>query len=126
MKKIVFAALVALVSTSAFAGGRYFKCEGFGNVDEYRSSIDLKKKSADFFDNDTTSDLKLTKVGMLESLPPQWQYTFEGKDESSEGSILRLIFNRTKLTASIYSISEDGKSTKIGSTDCKELNSSED
>ena len=103
---------------SANVGSDFYRCEGFAGVDEYRSGIDLKAKTADFFDNDSTSDMKLVSIVSLESIPPQTQITFEGKDLGSNGT-LRLVFNQTKLKASISTIDKKGKSTLIGSAPCK-------
>lgn len=94
-----------------------YSCGPFAGVDEWRSNIDLKKNVADFFDNDTTTVMKLKSVVSLESLPPQTQMTFEGKDAGGDG-ILRLVFNLTKKRASLISISSAGKTSSIGSADC--------
>lgn len=116
MKATVFA-LAMVLSSSAFAGD-FFECEGFAGVEEYRAGIDLSIGKAGFFDNDSTQVMKLIKTDYLESHPPQWQYTFEG-DNQSQGH-QRLIFNNTRLEATMYSVDGDSHS-EIGSTSCKEV-----
>src|SRR5689334_9864386 len=114
MKNLALIALLSLMAAPAFSAVSkdFYSCEGLGGVDEYRVGIDLKTNKAGFFDNDTTSVMKLTDVNILESLPPQTQMIFEGKEASYAGT-LKLYFNLTRKTASLYSINTKGKQTKI-------------
>lgn len=79
-----------------------FVCSSVGGVDEWTIYIDLNKKIAGFFDNDNTSVVPLKQMLVLESFPPQYTYTFEGKD-SGGGSeeVLRVYFNKTMLEGSV-------------------------
>lgn len=107
---------------SANAGqAKSYSCGPFGGVEEWRSTIDLKKNVADFFDNDTTTVMKLILVKSLETVPPQTQMIFEGKD-AGQGGTLRLVFNKTMEKASLTSISSSGKSKSIGSASCEVKN----
>ena len=132
MKKVLIASCI-LFSMQSFAQavptegtgdtgsadeGAFIQCSGFADVDEYRVGIDLKTNKAAFFDNDTTSYMKLTQVKILESFPPQTQKIFEGKDLGGSGS-LRLYFNETRKEASLYSINKKGESSLIGTASCE-------
>lgn len=117
--KALLLALVMIVTGAAQAQAvEFYECEGLAGVDEYRAGVNLTTNSAGFFDNDSTSELKLTQVRILESSPPQWQYTFEGDDPSYAGS-QRLVFNKTRLTATMFAIEADGSTEEIGQAACK-------
>ena len=119
MKSIFTAILLGLISTSAFADANFYQCSGFGGNDEYMVGINLNKNTAGFFDNDSTSYMKLVKTVSLESNPPQLQMTFEGKEATYEGT-LKLVFNATKLKAYLYSYDPAGNQSKIGEATCEE------
>jgi hypothetical protein len=122
MKKLsmILAAFLCLVSVSASAAPAksFYECGGIGGTDEWRVGINLKTKKAAFFDNDTTSYMKLKQTRVLESLPPQTQMTFVGKDESSEDGSLTLVFNLTKLKVSLYAIESNATKTLLGGAGC--------
>lgn len=106
---------------AASSGSNLYRCDGFADIEEYRAEIDLKKNEASFFDNDSTSVMKLVLVKSLESSPPQMLMIFEGKDVSASAGKLRLSFNKTRSTASISSIDSAGKSKAIGSATCEKV-----
>jgi hypothetical protein len=115
MKRILMTAVLAFSSTSSFgAAASFLECSGFAGVDEYRAGIDLTKKVAGFFDNDSTSKLAIKSVKTIGKTPRQTVMVFEGRDESGSGT-LRLTFNLTHRIATMHSIA-DGKTLLIGST----------
>lgn len=59
----------------------------------------------------------LTATRNLETIPPQTQMIFEGKDAGAEGN-LKLYFNLTKKTIALYSINKKHQSTTLGSANC--------
>ena len=77
-------------------------CSNVSGVEEWTIYIDFNKKLAGFFDNDNTAVVPLKDMKLLESVPPQRLYIFEGKD-SGGGSdeVLRISFNETKMTGSV-------------------------
>lgn len=119
MNKFILITFLNLVSVMAFsAPAKYFyECGGLAHVDEYRVGINLNSNRAGFFDNDSTSYMKLTETKVLEGKPQQVQMIFEGNEASYTGT-LKLYFNLTKKTVSLYSIDANGKSTKVGSARC--------
>lgn len=117
MKKLILF-MITLTSLNAFSAS-FYSCEGFAGVDEYRVGINLKTSKAGFFDNDSTSYMTLKDVRVIETSPSQVEMTFVGKEISFAGG-LKLIFNQTKKTASLYSINSNGQSKKIGSAPCRE------
>jgi hypothetical protein len=115
--KTLLLTLSLLVANAAYAAD-FYECEGFAGVDEYRAGISLSKKKAGFFENDATSYMALKSMMVLESHPPQVQYTFEGKEASYDGT-LRLIFNETRLHATILTIDGQGKAEVLGEASCR-------
>lgn len=78
-----------------------YNCSNVGGTAEWTISVDLKKKLAGFFNNDTTVVIPLKYVRSLETRPPQMVYTFEGNDTESRGEKMQIRFNETKLKASV-------------------------
>ena len=119
MKKMIAIVLLSLTSTAAFSApaAHFFECRGLDGVEEYRVGINLKTNVAAFFDNDSTSYMKLTQTKSLETVPAQTQMIFKGKD-GSFSSTLKLYFNLTKKNVSLYSIDKKGKSTQVGTAEC--------
>jgi hypothetical protein len=119
MKKMIAISLLSLTTVSAFSAParHFYECGGLSGADDYRVGINLKSKKAGFFDNDTTSYMKHTDTLILESNPPQIQMIFKGKEANYDGG-LKLYFNFTRKTVSLYSIDNEGNSTEIGSADC--------
>lgn len=102
-KTIAFTTLaLSLASTLALAAPKNYSCGNVGGTEEWNVSIDLAKKQASFFDNDSVTTVPLKKTMVLESYPPQYVYIFEGEDTGgAEGSKLVIRFNETRLTASV-------------------------
>lgn len=96
-----------------------YRCDGFAGVEEYRSFIDTKAGTADFFDNDETTDMVLVKTENLESLPPQTRYIFESDDYGN--GILRLYFTLPSLEATLISIDHEDVTETIGTVTCTAL-----
>ncbi len=117
MNTLMILSLTLLASTSARAAD-FYECEGFAGVEEYRTGISLSKSKAGFFDNDATSYMTLKGMKILESHPSQVQYTFEGPEASYDGT-LRLIFNETRLHATLITIDSKGKTEVLGEAPCK-------
>lgn len=108
---------LTLPTFEAFADNqkKFYVCEGFAGIEEYRVGIDLKKETAWFFDNDTTSELTLVETKHLESIPTQTVYVFSGPSESYSAN-LNLEFNLTKLKASLVSTSDSTED--LGTVQC--------
>lgn len=117
MKTLMILSLALLASTSARAAD-FYECEGFAGVEKYRTRISLSKKKAGFFDNDATSYMSLKDMKILESHSSQLQYTFECPEASYDGT-LRLIFNETRLHATLITIDGNGKTEVLGEAPCK-------
>jgi hypothetical protein len=93
---VLFAgALLALSSTAAFAD---IECVRVDDADDWRVNISSDFSMASFFDNDHETALAMTDSKYLESLPPQWVYTYEGNDE---GSKLSFSYNATRKTGTL-------------------------
>lgn len=118
--KLLFSALALLTitATSACQSGndtnsnvktandsaepKKFYCNGVGGTDEWTIYVDLDKKLAGFFDNDSTVVVPLTEYKSLESMPPQDMYIFEGQDTGGgDDEKLRIYFNKTKMEGSL-------------------------
>jgi len=80
----------------------FFECAQPG-ADENRIGIDLKKKIAAYFDNDTTSVLKMVGKPTINSMNGHEILMFEGKDKGAPG-LLRVVFNKTQSKVSLMSI----------------------
>jgi hypothetical protein len=119
MKTMTIALILCLTTATAFSAPSktFFECRGLAGVEEYRIGIDLVQKKASFFDNDSTSMMKLTETKLLETDPPQTRMIFTGNEATYAGT-LRLEFNLTKQTASLYSIDRSRKVSLVGSANC--------
>lgn len=115
MKSVLFVA--AMIASSNALAGDFYKCEPFAGVDEWRAGIDLSVQKAGFFDNDSTVVMNLVDTDYLETMPAQWKYTFEGENDGQGKA--RLVFNKTKLTATMYSLN-GSEPSEIGTADCQE------
>ncbi|MEK6580083.1 MAG: hypothetical protein AABZ55_12720 [Bdellovibrionota bacterium] len=90
------------ITTASFAADKTFICNNVGGTEEWTIYIDLGKKAAGFFDNDTTVWIPLKDIVSLESMPPQTLYTFEGKDTGTSGKErISISFNKTRLSGSV-------------------------
>jgi hypothetical protein len=87
--------------TASAAPATKFSCSNVGGTEEWTIYVDLDKKLAGFFDNDSTAVVPFKSMRMLESLPPQMLYTFEGQDAGSAGKKIRISFNKTRKSASV-------------------------
>ncbi len=93
--------LAFLGVTANAAPATKFSCSNVGGTDEWTIYIDLDKKLAGFFDNDSTAVVPFKSMRSLESIPPQMIYTFEGQDSGSAGEKIRISFNKTRKSASV-------------------------
>lgn len=108
--KSLLAFLFVAISAAAQGAETKFYCDNVGGTEEWTIYVDLDKKIAGFFDNDTTVTVPLVKVVSLESHPPQTEYTFEGEDSYlGKGNKLRVVFNKTRLTGYVVFIDKKGK-----------------
>lgn len=95
-----------------------FSCSNVGGTEEWTIYVDLKKKLAEFFDNDTTTVVDLKEVKTLKSRPPQELYIFEGEDAGGgDGERLRITFNRTALKGSVTFINSRSKERTLKALD---------
>ncbi len=93
---------------SAQAAAAKFSCANVGGTAEWTIYVDLEKKLAGFFDNDTTVTVPLVEITSLESFPPQTEYIFKGSDTAgAESDTLQINFNLTKKSA--FVTFDDGK-----------------
>lgn len=120
MKTILFL-VISVLGVSAYSSQLY-ECNGFSGVDEYSVAINTQNGKAAFFDNDNVSDMLLTETLSLESNPPQTQMKFQGNDEGAEGT-LTLVFNQTRLRASLTTTSSEGKVHSFGEVSCRQVTS---
>lgn len=91
-----------------------YQCDGVAGVEEWRAHVDLKKGAASFFDNDSTTDMKIKSSNSSQTL-----FVFEGKDASQGGTLrltLNLISGANKID--IVSVAKSGASTDVGSAKC--------
>jgi hypothetical protein len=109
---------LCLTSGAHAATASKYSCDNVGGTAEWTIYVDLKKKIAGFFDNDSTVVVPLKKVGMLESLPPQMVYVFEGREPN--GDKLRISFNKTKLKGSVtLNVGKRSQSTLQSQNGCE-------
>jgi hypothetical protein len=101
--KILIPFLFLFTTFSANAAtATYFTCSNVGEIDEWTISIDLEKNEAGFFDNNSWTILPIKSKRVLESMPPQEEYFFEGQDTGNGGNtLMRIYFNKTKKKASL-------------------------
>jgi hypothetical protein len=102
---------------TAVGNSKFYQCGGFMGVDEYRVGIDVDAGKAGFFDNDTTTILKLKSVKILESQPPQYQYTFESEEDGRD--YYQLVFNKTLKSAYLSAIDHEGEVLDMGTAECE-------
>lgn len=79
--------------------GLYFRCSDVAGIEEYDLEINMKSKTADFFDNNELHTLPLKETQYLETMPAQWLYVFKGPD--ADGVKMEIRFNATKLSGSV-------------------------
>ena len=126
MQKTLFVSILSIfISAAAVAAPSkyYYMCTGLADIEEYTVSINLKTNVAEFFDNDTTTELTFKEVTYLKIMPPQKLIVFAGKDEGYAGT-LYLYFNETRKSVALYSVelysdARKNKSTLIGSAKCR-------
>ena len=96
LKIFTLLTLVFAINSQAEAAATKFSCGNVGNEEEWTIYVDLSKKLAGFFDNDTTETLPLSKMRLIETYPSQTVYEFQEKNSETV-----IYFNKTKLTASV-------------------------
>lgn len=102
MRNLFVLTVATMVSVASFGAPTKFSCRNVGDVEEWTIYVDLEKKQAGFFDNDSTVKIALKEIKFLETKPPQTLYVFEGKDTNGgEDSKIQITFNRTKSSASV-------------------------
>lgn len=117
--KSFFVLVASFCSLSAFSAPRFYECEGFLDIEEYRVGINLDQSGASFFDNDTTSDLVLTSTPRQDPRAgSETIFVFNGPDASSSGGTLHLVFNLKRLNAELTSIAKDGTVFELGNAPC--------
>jgi hypothetical protein len=122
--KSLFVFLIMTSAVTVHAGNTKFSCSNVSGTAEWTIYVDLDKKLAGFFDNDTTVTVPLVNVLSLESNPPQTEYTFEGPDEYVGGKArIRIVFNETRLTGYVTLIDKRGKSKTARAEDGCEVDS---
>lgn len=94
-------ALFTTSTTASAAGKGFYTCYEVGGTDEWTVHVDLQKKEAGFFDNNVWSVIPLVSHMVLESNPPQDEYTFFGTDIGNAGKPMKIIFNKTRMKASV-------------------------
>ncbi len=95
--------LFVLTGITAHAKDTKFSCANVGGTEEWTIRVDLTKKKAGFYDNDSKVIVPLKTQKLGETEPPQWMYYFEGVDKNStrKNDVLGIDFNETRLTASV-------------------------
>ena len=100
---LVFMFLVSVgsIESQATVGQSTYECTNVGGVEEWTIYIDLKKKVAGFFDNDTTEVVPYKEMRFIETLPGQTEYVFE---RTARGHVrTRIVFNITRMTGYVVS-----------------------
>jgi len=118
MKKNFIAALTVLIATSASAA-EYFECT-LPQAEEYRVSIDLSLKAAEFFDNDSTSVMNYLASRPSSSNVENEVLIFVGKDNGGSGD-LKLEFNKGTKRIKLSTVETDGTIELLGFAKCSEL-----
>jgi hypothetical protein len=119
MKNLIIL-LVTLFSGTAFGNVvSKYSCSNVGGTAEWTIYVDLEKKLAGFFDNDSTVTVPLVDIYLLKTNPPQWEYIFQGKDDNGgKNAKLRISFNQTRMEAYASFITKKGTDTKKAEDGC--------
>ncbi|HBA59327.1 MAG TPA: hypothetical protein DCZ92_00610 [Elusimicrobia bacterium] len=79
--------------------GLYYRCSEVSGIEEYDIEINMKNKTASFFDNNELHTLPLKDTQYLETMPAQRLYVFKGPD--ADGVKMEIRFNATRLSGSV-------------------------
>ena len=115
----VFGILLAVMALFTFkAQAAFFECT-LPQAEEYRVGIDLEKNMAGFFDNDTTSIMKLSSARPSKKNPDVQVLIFTGKDQGGSGD-LKLEFNGSTKRIKLSTVETDGTIELLGYADCRD------
>jgi hypothetical protein len=113
----VFGILLVVMALFTFkAQASFFECT-LPQAEEYRVGIDIEKKMAGFFDNDTTSIMKLSSSRPSKKDPEIRVLVFTGKDLGGSGD-LKLEFNFSTKRIKLSTVETDGTVELLGYADC--------
>ena len=118
MQKLIIAVITTLFTTSAFAAGQ-FACT-LPQAEEFRVGIDLTLKTAEFFDNDSTSTMNYLASRPSSSNTENEVLIFVGKDNGGSGD-LQLEFNKGRKRIKLSTVETDGTIELLGFAKCSEL-----
>ncbi len=115
--------VLLLLSAKSFAATQ-FTCADFqgSNVRHYAVFVDTKKANAIVDTIGTQSLTRLKSVGLLESLPPQKLYRFEGAFQGNDKGIWKVSFNETTKKVYLRFNHSDGREIDLGDSDCESAN----
>jgi hypothetical protein len=117
MLKIFITLLVLTVATAAQANTEFFECT-LPQAEEYRVGIDIQKETAGFFDNDTTSVMKLSGSRQSSRDQEVSVLIFKGKDQGGSGDLM-LEFNTSTKRIKLSTVETDGTIELLGFANCK-------
>ena len=117
MLKIFITLLVLTVATAAQANTEFFECT-LPQAEEYRVGIDIQKQTAGFFDNDTTTVMKLSGSRQSSRNQEVSVLIYKGKDQGGSGDLL-LEFNTSTKRIKLATVETDGTVELLGYANCK-------
>lgn len=117
MLKIFITLLVLTVATAAQANTEFFECT-LPQAEEYRVGIDIQKQTASFFDNDTTSVMKLSGSRPSSRNQEVSVLIYKGKDQGGSGDLM-LEFNTSTKRIKLSTVETDGTVELLGYANCK-------
>jgi hypothetical protein len=117
MKQLILTFAVLTLATLANASESFYQCT-LPQADEYRVGVDINNNIAGFFDNDTTSIMKLKGTRPSKTNPENSVIVFEGKDLGGSGE-LRLEFNTVTKRIRLSTLETDGTVELMGFASCK-------
>lgn len=116
MKQLLLTFAILTIATLANANEAFYQCT-LPQAEEYRVGVDISKNIAGFFDNDTTSLMKLKGTRPSKSTPEATVIIFEGKDLGGSGD-LRLEFNTVTKRIRLSTLETDGTVELMGYAPC--------
>ena len=116
MKNLILATLLTLTALSASADRSFYECT-LPQADEYRVGIDLNRKIAGFFDNDTTTMMNYIQSRKSKKNPNHKVLIYRGQDSNYSDQLL-LEFNISTKHMKLSTISKKGRVEPIGAGPC--------
>ncbi|MEQ1722072.1 MAG: hypothetical protein ABL930_02785 [Pseudobdellovibrio sp.] len=116
MKQLILTFAVLTLAVLANANESFYQCT-LPQAEEYRVGVDINNNIAGFFDNDTTSIMKVKSTRPSKANPENTVIVFEGKDLGGSGD-LRLEFNTVTKRIRLSTLETDGTVELMGFAAC--------